>query len=819
MKLYCLVILTFCLNLADGIVREYYMDGPSTCGQTIIIYDNIINLAARSPISTPNPPRVCTTYLRSGYTDSYYYIKVEWTATIKDCAFSLTIYEGSTPSGAPIKSFRCLGDQENTGIIEVRNSDITVQLTQASDLFQPHNTFNLRISTFRDPSAPEVSEGTSKLPTGAIIGIVIGLFALIVFCIIMCWFYKQGKLKFLEKKSMQSYRGGGGFSVSGKSENIFHSMNGGSTGYVDSVGESEKSFASKNWDNQNMWASLTNTPTMGRKVKPVTPPVAPPLPSVPKTWESDSQASLKQEPGVQVLSSSPPRGRRRIRNTEEPPRGRRPLASSGSGKGNYNNGYANQEEQENRANAKKETNVDDVFEDDKAAGGGILHELRRELSRRQSMKELKSSESETSSKKPLGSGEGPASESTPRTSRKANGMPEETGTIDRAKYTGIDQQSEVGEPDKITNPLLRTNPAIRASVSSLRSRTDESPGSKRKKRKKKYVGVHRDSSRGKGDNQEHTTDDSMPNTSFDSMPHGHSKQDNGPLPPEALAPVFATDESVMQHFYPPQQDYQNQINEMVLLGYDAYGNAIFCNPHQYQTNGQTYMIDPHGNYIPVADMSYPGLPGYTSTPGHDSYHTPQHNYHQMPSNQLARANINNSSIVPAGTVLDDPQVPPPGGTIIRSAVDKKTGAQVNQTIWTDSKREPTDPPPGEQNPQITRKTIVRVTTKDSKDGQLPSAPDPALQEISFNAAQQLRRHPDDDPPFLSPSKPIRPLMSGGQRTIYSSETPERANAAFYSNIQPPAVMETPKTSVMRDAPVKNHAIRDKITVNRESSEI
>lgn len=523
---------------------------------------------------------------------------------------------------------------------------------------------------------------------------------------------------------MQSYRGGGGFSVSGKSENIFHSMNGGSTGYVDSVSESEKSFASKNWDNQNMWASLTNTPTMGRKVKPVTPPVAPPLPSVPKTWESDSQASLKQEPGVQVLSSSPPRGRRRIRNTEEPPRGRRPLASSGSGKGNYNNGYANQEEQENRANAKKETNVDDVFEDDKAAGGGILHELRRELSRRQSMKELKSSESETSSKKPLGSGEGPASESTPRTSRKANGMPEETGTIDKAKYTGIDQQSEVGEPDKITNPLLRTNPAIRASVSSLRSRTDESPGSKRKKRKKKYVGVHRDSSRGKGDNQEHTTDDSMPNTSFDSMPHGHSKQDNGPLPPEALAPVFATDESVMQHFYPPQQDYQNQINEMVLLGYDAYGNAIFCNPHQYQTNGQTYMIDPHGNYIPVADMSYPGLPGYTSTPGHDSYHTPQHNYHQMPSNQLARANINNSSIVPAGTVLDDPQVPPPGGTIIRSAVDKKTGAQVNQTIWTDSKREPTDPPPGEQNPQITRKTIVRVTTKDSKDGQLPSAPDP-----------------------------------------------------------------------------------------------
>lgn len=80
------------------------MDGPSTCGQTIIIYDNIINLAARSPISTPNPPRICTTMLRSGYTDSYYYIKIEWTATIKDCAFALNIYEGSSPTGAPIVS-------------------------------------------------------------------------------------------------------------------------------------------------------------------------------------------------------------------------------------------------------------------------------------------------------------------------------------------------------------------------------------------------------------------------------------------------------------------------------------------------------------------------------------------------------------------------------------------------------------------------------------------------------------------------------------------------------------------------------------------
>ncbi|XP_062616558.1 uncharacterized protein LOC134278256 [Saccostrea cucullata] len=821
--MYSLIILLTIswLNIAHGIVREYYMDGPSTCGQTIIIYDNTINLAARSPISTPNPPSTCTTVLRSGYTDPYYYIKVEWTATIKDCAFSLSIFEGTTPSGSPVKSFRCLGDQENTGVIEVRNSDITVYLTQARDLFQPHNTFNLRITTFRDPSAPELSEGTSKLPTGAVIGIVIGLFALIVFCIVMCWFYKQGKLSFLEKKSMQSYRGG--VISSGKSSNIFHSVNG-STGYAESVGNSEASFSSKNWENQQMWASLTHTPTMGRKIKPVTPPQAPPLPSTQgkeKSWESDSQTSGVRDTNLPVMSSSPPRGRRRTKSTEEPPRGRRPVMDSGNIKRNYSNhGYTDQEdyEKENNTNIRKETNVDDVFENNPTTGG-ILHELKRELSRRQSMKELKT-ESDTSEKNIADSKEGPASESTPRTSRKANGQPEEMGTFDKSKYAGIDQQSEVGEPDKITNPLLRTNPAIRASVSSLRSRTDESPGSKRKKRKKKYVGIHKKPSTGKGDSMENTTDDSLQNNSFDSVPPAHVKAD-GPLPPEALAPVFATDASVMQHFYPPQQ--QNQINEIVLLGYDAYGNAVYGNPHQYQQGGQSYMIDPHGNYIPVPDMSYPGMPGFTSTPGHDSYNTPYHSQHPVPQGQLARTNLmntmNSSSLVPSGTVLDDPQVPPPGGTIVRSAVDKKTGAQVNQTIWADSKRDPTDPPPGDHNPQISRKTIVRVTTKDATDGRLPSAPDPALQEISFNAAQQIRAHPEEDPAFLSPSKPVRPVTSNGLRTMYASETPERENAAFYSNIQPPAVMETPKTSVMRDAPVKSHAIRDKVTVSREEEEI
>lgn len=58
----------------------------------------------------------------------------------------------------------------------------------------------------------------------------------------------------------------------------------------------------------------------------------------------------------------------------------------------------------------------------------------------------------------------------------------------------------MGELDKIINLLFRINLVIRVSVSFLRFRIDELLGFKRKKRKKKYVGVYRDFSRGKGDN-------------------------------------------------------------------------------------------------------------------------------------------------------------------------------------------------------------------------------------------------------------------------------------------------------------------------------
>lgn len=58
---------------------------------------------------------------------------------------------------------------------------------------------------------------------------------------------------------------------------------------------------------------------------------------------------------------------------------------------------------------------------------------------------------------------------------------------------------------------------------------------------------------------------------------------------------------------------------------------------------------------------------------------------------------------------------------MNSGVDPHTGVRSSQVVWTDANPDPTDPTG--DNPQITRQTIVRVTARDTEDGQqLPQAP-------------------------------------------------------------------------------------------------
>lgn len=217
-----------------------------------------------------------------------------------------------------------------------------------------------------------------------------------------------------------------------------------------------------------------------------------------------------------------------------------------------------------------------------------------------------------------------------------------------------------------------------------------------------------------------------------------------PLPPEALAPVFATDESVMQHYYPPNQyEVQNQVYP--IIGYDAFGNPVYGNPVQsampYTQAGQpVYYVDQNGypvdpqqqpmQYQTPTDF-HPGMPGYTSTPSNldqtpHRKHSPHHGRKQRTKsppyhNAIVATPGAPSPIMPAGNILDDPRIPPPGTTLMNSGVDPHTGVRSSQVVWTDANPDPTDPTG--DNPQITRQTIVRVTARDTEDGQqLPQAP-------------------------------------------------------------------------------------------------
>ena len=225
---------------------------------------------------------------------------------------------------------------------------------------------------------------------------------------------------------------------------------------------------------------------------------------------------------------------------------------------------------------------------------------------------------------------------------------------------------------------------------------------------------------------------------------GGQEEDTENEPPEAFAPIFSEDEAAdpasipnmyqpgYQGNYPPAPYYGPQYpggqypqGGYPQAGYPGYPPGIPGMPPTgpYQTAGQAawyvqgtpdgrqkmaFAMHTHSQGSHDDALGHPGMPNSQSTPYQTQYGAPG-----GPGNAL----------VPAGTILDDPQVPPPGTSLVRYDDDPSTGIKTSQVIWTDSKPDPTDPPP-DSNPQITRKTITRVTTKATTD-ELPDAPNPS----------------------------------------------------------------------------------------------
>ncbi|OWF42502.1 uncharacterized protein LOC110460978 [Mizuhopecten yessoensis] len=847
-------------------VKNIYMDSIASCNSRHTIYDFDIVLGGHDSVASSNPPTTCQVIIEAGYTDTYFMLEIIQEAiTISDCSFSLNIYNGEGTVGVPLKSLSC--GSKSTGVLYTKGRIATFYLRQPRDIFQPKNDFSLRIKAFRDPNAPEVVEGISHLPVGAIVGIVLALVLLIAFIILLCWCFKNGKLPGMDGRpyKQRPKRKPQDRSESGTVNSAFSEKK---------VSMNPSRNNNFNLNNQDLWDTMTNA----------------------------SQSSMAS------LTTGQPTGKNYNKNmisrdgtngTGRPRRGQYSVSNdsavlAGNLAKNANNGaiatsqetdvdqmYENydkpaasstvsrpgrqrkpQESNETETKRPKSGRFETPDEENKEATEekptGILAELQKELSRRKSMKEGKETDiNDTAPGGPSSKRRGPGVKAL---------LPEEMDSLEDTKFMALDQQSEPLESDKMSNPMLSSsNPAIRASVNELRPRTEGSPRSKKKKRKRKKS--INDSGPRRHRNAPDTGDEYEPD-----HPTGYTTEEpmellsriplsdplsSLPLPPEALAPVFATDTSTQPHYYsqPDQYGYQpqpaDQYSQPQIIGYDGYGNPVYGYNNQapggvggapygqagqptyyMQPDGQVVMIpapgmegQPYNQGLQITDMGSPGAPGYASTPSnHDPnsrHRSPRHGRKSKPMGLMATVPGG-----PTGTVLDDPNLPPPGTTMMRTGIDPVSGAQVNQVVWSDLNRDPTDPV-GVDNPQITRKTMVRVTTKANEGGGVPDAPSPALQQMSFNAAQQLKT--GAEPAFMSPSKGrvqggALPYMTPAP--IYAAETPERDNTGFYTGVNP-TVRDTPHVPPsgpggprVHNAPRANNAFRDKITLSMaDESEI
>ncbi|XP_033746044.1 uncharacterized protein LOC117331441 [Pecten maximus] len=855
-----LIAVGLILSVTSFNTKEIYMDSMSSCPSEHTIYDFDIVIGAHKSVTSSNPQTNCQVVIEAGYTDTYFMLEIiQESISIADCGFVLNIYNGKGTNGIPLKSLSC--GSQSTGVLYTKGRIATFHLRQPRDVFQPTNDFSLRIKAFRDPNAPEVLEGTSHLPVGAIIGIVLALVLLIAFIILLCWCFKMGKLPGMDgrpykprRKTRQQDRSESGTINSGFSEKkvsmdparnnkfnlnnevLWDSLTNASQSSIASLTTGEPT--GKRYDKNN----ITRDGTSGRARRgqyKVTNDSAVLAGNLAKSGNNGAITNSQDTDIDQMYENySAPAASSTV---NRPGRQRRPQEETEGQKGHPKSAVVEKpiEERPSQSSDNKKGEAEEK-------PSGMLAELQRELSKRKSMREGK------------GTDTAPGGPSAKPTGAKAL-LPEEMDSLDDTKLMSIDQQSEPLESDKMSNPMLsNANPAIRASVNELRPRTEESPRTKKKKKRRKRS--INDSGPRRHRKAPDTGDEYEPD-----HPTGYTTEEpleplskiplsdplsSLPLPPEALAPVFATDTSTQPHYYsqPDQYGYQPQLADQYgqpqIIGYDGYGNPVYgynnqapgggvpygqaAQPTYYmQPDGQVVMIpapgmenQPYNQGLQITDLGSPGAPGYTSTPSvydpNSRYRSPKHGRKSKPMGAMATVPGG-----PTGTVLDDPNLPPPGTTMMRTGIDPVSGAQVNQVVWSDVNRDPTDPV-GVDNPQITRKTMVRVTTKANEGGGVPDAPSPALQQMSFNAAQQLKS--GAEPAFMSPSKG---QVQGGSlpymtpAPVYAAETPERENTGFYTGVKP-GIHDTPQVPSsgpggprVHNAPRANNAFRNKITLSIE----
>ncbi|KAL3852712.1 hypothetical protein ACJMK2_016330 [Sinanodonta woodiana] len=866
----------------------YVLNSPAYCGQTTQIGDQPVIVVPYKEIGdVGNPAMECMITIESPYQESHYKFSIMVkAATFVDCGMKLYIYNGRG-IGSNIRTLGCGTSASSTGTYYSSDAVITLRLTRTSYDYQFGNNFQLEIQLFRDPDAPPDYIGSQRISAGAIVGIVFGILILIAFAILLGWCYRRGKLPCVTKGSTDwgnkhkeplTINHSGGFESMNKvyTNGLASSDFGSVDKLSNTTGASKSNF---DVDDPHFWNALTDSNTNAKKDKNNLLRSLSAENVQAKTYfkkDEPRQENNFQRDNVARLSNSPgrSRGRSQGHGNQKPP--------AYSAENLNNRDYENVERGEEGLNGKrprydnnlrgrsasqgKKDEKDKIrpssgfFENPDAEGYLYDYDHVKTLS----SGDITSEKSPTTpSKKPVDFGAELKEAIRKRMNKDQSsdsGSPKESGNqsdstqpskgeFDKIDFSDIGSikiepyeiKSESNIPEKLNEPNKNADEPKKQAPNVEKSESDieVSPRSK-KKRSKAHV-----------DNKSRKDTEPEPSeqTGKKSKSQFHGMESDPAFPPEAYAPIFATDSSLMEHYYPSRQGQAGYPP-----GYDprfpmaGYSPGMPPNMGAYQQAGQAAWFvqatpaghklafamstqnssepsedavenrgNQYSNYpygTPGGDVSHPGMPGYTSTPYYSQQqprvHGEKHNKPRSKSHGRGGPDaMNSSALVPAGTILDDPQVPPPGTSLVRYGEDPRTGIKTSQVIWTDAKPDPTDPIPEPGGPQITRKTITRVTMQSTKDD-LPNAPNPNLHQLSFQTAAQLQREGGGDPPFMTPSKGSSGTQAYIPQVMYASETPERANAPFYTSMGAPRPSQGDYSPVIHDAPRRNQAIRDKI---------
>lgn len=819
-----------------------YMDGPAYCdGRTIPVGEESRVVEPRGT-GMSNPRTQCVVHFESTYQESSYRFQiVVESAQFRDCALELKIFDGPNVGGNYIRQLGC--GSASTGQFYSKDRSITLQLKRSVSTYVFGSHFRLRIKTYKAADAGEEYLGTYRFSAGAIIGIILGIVVLVALAILLGWCYKTGRLPgYSRDEYPPNYKNGNFDNVSksdkGGSEHNFVSWN---MKEVDKTSTTDLSRSNFDLDNPDMWASLTGPPGEKKAEKKERTRNLGTDSSSGRSYgnnyfKTDNQRAQYDKNSTakyyenfdrtdpNQLSHSPGSRVRRNNNNSKANNAQKETTFDAGGQGLKRTGqsernYENITNQKSKQNGLKKRTGSGLFENPDSEGYLYDYEQVQALSDENPQTEKKKTQDfETELKQAI---------------RRNSMKRQQSGSGSEPPGAPGSSEAELNKinfsDDNVSIPRYNVDSDLSSSNPGLGKGEDtgpdaeSSPKPKKKKRKSSKERQKSPKSKRKGAQQNEDRDNITP------------KSDETE-PPEIYAPIFSgednSDPASVPNMYQP--GYQGNYPPAPYYGDPRYPMPAHpgyppgvpgmppTGPFQQAGQAQWYVqggpdgqqkmafaMTTHSQGSHDDKMGHPGMPNSSSTPYYQNQYGAPQRYNKYPNMESGPGGPGNS-LVPAGTVLDDPQVPPPGTSIVRYDDDPSTGVKTSQVIWTDSKPDPTDPPP-DSNPQITRKTITRVTTKATTD-ELPDAPNPSLHDMSYRTAQQIQAS-GAEPAFMSPSRGAPALPYPTHSIQYASETPERTNASFYTAPHGNKHIPGAPGPVIHEAPDRNEAIRDRIVMS------